>query len=264
MCLALACSVCAPRAAATAGSANDGTNDGSADPSLNSRARIDSPAPEHDSQRGKQRAALRPQRLAVPKKSAKKWQQLRAKRVADAELRAATAASFDPATTDLSCPADAAAASAALAIRAWSQLRAVCGWQQSVISTERTAVSGGDSRSHNNVASLSDKQEIALAGMFRAAYKTCEARVDPELIAEAVHPYTLDKFESRADLCCRALLEARARFMASEGALLQCQAPAALLVECSQVTKAAARQLVQELTERKRAAAIEVREYPGT
>ena len=30
-----------------------------------------------------------------------------------------------------------------------------------------------------------------------------------------MRPYTLDKFESRADLCCRALLEARARLLAA-------------------------------------------------
>ena len=35
------------------------------------------------------------------KKSAKKWQQLRAKRIADSRLRAATAAGYDPATADL-------------------------------------------------------------------------------------------------------------------------------------------------------------------
>eukprot|EP01044_Picomonas_judraskeda_P006792 COSAG03_NODE_697_length_6223_cov_9.359242_1_plen_140_part_10 len=35
------------------------------------------------------------------KKSAKKWQQLRAKRIADSQLRAATAAGYDPATADL-------------------------------------------------------------------------------------------------------------------------------------------------------------------
>ena len=50
---------------------------------------------------------------------------------------------------------------------------------------------------------FSETEEVALAGMFRAAYKTCDSRVDPTLIGEAVKPYTLDKFESRADLCCR-------------------------------------------------------------
>eukprot|EP01043_Picozoa_sp_COSAG02_P024385 COSAG02_NODE_1330_length_13218_cov_8.247504_8_plen_266_part_00 len=265
MCITVACTVCASQAL-TAGTAD---TDGA--PSVNSRDIDCSPGPDHGSQRGKQSTSSGPQRLAVPKKSAKKWRQLRSKRVADAQLRAVTAAGFNPAATDLSRPADAAAASAALAIRAWSQLRAVCGWQPSVIPTEHAAASGGDNRGLHNVASLSDKQETALAGMFRAAYKTCEARVDPELIAEAVQPYTLDKFESRADLCCRALLEARARFLAPERAALPCRAPVALFPERSQMTKAAdkrsevaAQQLIRELTERKRAAAIEVRAYLGT
>ena len=278
MCLALACTggycilhavtPASSAAAAAAAAAGDGAGsggdvgDGGGGRVLNS-AGVDSSRPEHGFQRGTQSQGSCPQRLAVPKKSAKKWQQLRAKRVADANQRAATAARFDPTSADLSRSADAAAASAALAIRAWAHLRATCGWQ-SVTSTERPAASGGDSRSHNSVASLSDKQEIALAGMFRAAYKTCEARVDPELIADAVQPYTLDKFESRADLCCRALLEARARFITPEGAPPPCQVPAALFPECPQVMKMAARQLVEELTERKRAAAIEVREWRST
>ncbi len=264
MCIALACTVCASQALTAGTDDADGA-------SLNSRHIDCSPEPEHSSQTGKQSTSSRPQRLAVPKKSAKKWQQLRSKRVADAQLRAVTAAGFDPAGTDLSRPADAAAASAALAIRAWSQLRAACGWQHSVIPTERAAASGEDNRGLHNVTPLSDKQEIALAGMFRAAYKTCEARVDPDLIAEAVQPYTLDKFESRADLCCRALLEARARFLAPERAALPCRAPVALFPERSKMTKpadkrseAAARQRIQELTERKRVAAVEVRECLGT
>jgi hypothetical protein len=126
-------------------------------------------------------------RRAAPKKSAKKWQQLRDKRLADAQLRVATAASYDPTTLDLARPADAAAASAALAIRAWTRLRSTCDWQgqPSAGSSEQPDPPdpGGDDDAPcspacgGQVATLSEADEVALAGMFRAAYKTCETRV---------------------------------------------------------------------------------------